>query len=219
MAPKNYRTVKTAAEAEQTIHKSRFIAYVFHAESEADADDFIAKLRREHYKATHVCSAYVLGTTPPKEKASDDGEPSGTAGRPILDVIKRRDLQNVGVAVVRYFGGVKLGAGGLIRAYAGSASLVLDQARIVGKIWSDTVCVVLPYPMYGGMLQKLENAGHPAWKPVRARFAETVTLDFEIPVEETEAFTAFVTDHSAGQADISTGEPKWVDTLVSAPED
>lgn len=217
MDVKDYKTVLTAAEAEQTINKSRFIGVVFHAESEDDVTAQIAKLRKKHFKATHVCSAYVLGTQPPREKASDDGEPSGTAGRPILDVILRRGLKDVGVAVVRYFGGVKLGAGGLIRAYSGTASLVLDSARIVGKIWSDTVRAVIPYPMYGALIQKLSASDKAAWQPVQSRFEENVTLDFEIPVNETAEFSGFLTDQTAGQAEVTTGEPKWVDTLISAP--
>lgn len=218
MADQDYKTVLTAAEAEQTINKSRFIGVVFHAETEDDVAAEIAKLRKKHFKATHICSAYVLGTQPPREKASDDGEPSGTAGRPILDVILRRELKNIGVAVIRYFGGVKLGAGGLIRAYAGTASLVLDHARIVGKIWSDTVRVVIPYPMYGGLIQKLTASGKASWQPVQSRFEEMVTLDFEVPTGETAAFAAFLTDQTAGQAAITTGEAKWVDTLIAAPK-
>lgn len=107
--------------------KSKFYGYMLNCESEAEIKKAIEELRKEHKKATHICYAYRL-KSPFCEKAVDDGEPSGTAGRPILNVLQKKDLQNVCVFVVRYFGGIKLGAGGLVRAYTKTTSLTISEA-------------------------------------------------------------------------------------------
>ena len=109
------------------IERSKFLSYAIHIESEEQAKEEIAKIKKEHPKATHHCYAYILKD---KQKSNDDGEPSGTAGIPILEIIKQFDLENVLVVVVRYFGGIKLGAGGLIRAYARGCKEVLLTAKI-----------------------------------------------------------------------------------------
>lgn len=111
------------------IKKSKFISYAFPVDNFSDVNDILQNLRKEHKEATHVCFAYVL-SSPNLEKASDDGEPDGTAGKPILDVIKKNNLQDVLIAVVRYFGGIKLGAGGLVRAYSTSAGDIVKLSRI-----------------------------------------------------------------------------------------
>ena len=129
----DYKTVLISDETELEIKKSRFINMVFHIETEEEADAILAEIRKKHYKATHVCWAYVLNTNPRRQKASDDGEPSGTAGKPILEVIDHRDLKDVLVVVIRYFGGIKLGTGGLIRAYGGGASDVLNHCTVIKK--------------------------------------------------------------------------------------
>lgn len=110
---------------EIVINKSRFIAYLFELKSLDEAKQAIETLKKEHKKANHVCYAYVYNREVVAEKCSDDGEPKGTAGYPILNVIKKKKLNNILVAVVRYFGGIKLGAGGLTRAYTKSAASVL----------------------------------------------------------------------------------------------
>ena len=112
---------------EIVINKSRFIAYKFEISSLEQVKEEIEKLRKEHKKANHVCFAYVYKGETINEKCSDDGEPSGTAGYPILNVIKKKNLTNVLVAVVRYFGGIKLGAGGLTRAYTKATAEVLKD--------------------------------------------------------------------------------------------
>ena len=111
---------------ELEINKSRFIAYKLELSSLDEVKPFLEKLKKEHKKARHVCYAYVYNKEIVSEKCSDDGEPSGTAGYPILNVIKKKNLTNVLVAVVRYFGGIKLGAGGLTRAYTKACAGVLD---------------------------------------------------------------------------------------------
>ena len=120
-------TIKYDKEVLIEIKKSKFIGYTFFCENVEDANNYIKQLNAEHKKATHVCYSYVINSN---EKANDDGEPQGTAGIPILDVIKKQKLENVLVAVVRYFGGIKLGAGGLVRAYSETASEAIKLSEI-----------------------------------------------------------------------------------------
>lgn len=112
------------------INKSKFYSFAYPITNEAQAKEYLNNLKDRFSDATHVCSAYSL-SSPRIEKADDNGEPSGTAGKPILELIKKRNLDNVLVAVVRYFGGIKLGAGGLVRAYTNASNLVLDKAKVV----------------------------------------------------------------------------------------
>lgn len=107
--------------------KSKFIAYYFDLSCKQDIEDNLKFLKKEHKKATHICYAYIFNRDEVLIKCSDDGEPSGTAGRPILNVMEKKNVKNVMICVVRYFGGVKLGAGGLVRAYTKSASLLFME--------------------------------------------------------------------------------------------
>lgn len=193
MTEQNYTTVAGDFETEQMIQKSRFIARVYPVKSEAEAAQIVADVKKEHYKATHVCSAWVLHTVPVRQKASDDGEPSGTAGRPMLDVLLRRGLSNILVVVIRYFGGVKLGAGGLVRAYAGSCAQVLDAARLISWEVRARVTVETEYALYQGLKQKLEADGD---VPVEERFTEMVALDFLIDPEAVADFEARIRDYT-----------------------
>ena len=127
---KSVRTVYARHESEKIIEKSRFLTYSAHVESEEEARGFIAEIRSKHSLATHVCYAFISDKTGNLQRFSDDGEPQGTAGVPILEVLKAKKLFETAVAVVRYFGGIKLGAGGLVRAYSSSAAENLDGADI-----------------------------------------------------------------------------------------
>lgn len=115
------------------INKSKFLSFAYPVFSEEEAKVQLNILRERFSDATHVCSAYSL-SSPRIEKADDDGEPSGTAGKPMLELLKKKGLENVLLVVVRYFGGIKLGAGGLVRAYTGAGNLVLDKAKVVNKV-------------------------------------------------------------------------------------
>lgn len=127
---KSVRTVFARHESEKIIEKSRFIAFSAHVESEEEGRAFVAEIRSKHSLATHVCYAFIADKTGNMQRFSDDGEPQGTAGVPILEVLKAKKLFETAVAVVRYFGGIKLGAGGLVRAYSSSAAENLDGADI-----------------------------------------------------------------------------------------
>ena len=126
-----YRTIKEDGQVQEEIKKSRFICHAKRVYTEDEARDFISAIKKEHYKATHNCSAFIVGERSEIKRTSDDGEPSGTAGVPMLGVLENHNLTNVCVVVTRYFGGIKLGAGGLIRAYAGSVALAVKEIGII----------------------------------------------------------------------------------------
>ncbi|KAF0425396.1 YigZ family protein [Pediococcus acidilactici] len=138
-------SVKEAVITEQDIKKSRFISRIIPVKTEEDAQAKIAAIRETEAKATHNCFAYVLGDHQDIQRASDDGEPSGTAGAPILEVLKREHLTNVLVVVTRYFGGIKLGAGGLIRAYGSSTSLAVQAATLMESVDQELLIITVDY--------------------------------------------------------------------------
>ncbi|MCC3168729.1 YigZ family protein [Streptococcus sanguinis] len=126
-----FKTIKEDGMVQEEIKKSRFICHVKRVYSEEEARAFITAIKKEHYKATHNCSAFIIGEKSDIKRTSDDGEPSGTAGVPMLGVLEKHNLTNLCVVVTRYFGGIKLGAGGLIRAYAGSVALAIKEIGLV----------------------------------------------------------------------------------------
>ena len=128
-----YRTVGKSGEAELVIEKSQFISYAAPAATEEEALEFIQAIKKKHRDATHNVPAYVIGENNDIQRFSDDGEPSGTAGVPMLEVLKKEDLRDTVLVVTRYFGGIKLGTGGLVRAYTKAAKLALEAAGIVTR--------------------------------------------------------------------------------------
>lgn len=208
---KDYTTVDAVSEVSLTIKKSKFIARIYPIQKETEADEIIAAVKKEHYKATHVCSAWLLHTSPAKQKANDDGEPSGTAGKPILEVVQKRGLENVLVLVVRYFGGVKLGAGGLIRAYSGSAAAVIDATQLVKKQYSDEVIITIDYPAYGSLSYALQEN---KIKPAQETFDDKVHLLFYTSVVETQNFLDFISDCTEGRYEAEIGAQTYVDIMV-----
>lgn len=205
-----YRTVGHYGEAEWEIQKSRFISYVARVESEEAAQAFIEQIRKKHWDATHNCSAYIVGPRGELQKADDDGEPSGTAGRPILEVIKKQNLTETVIVVTRYFGGIKLGAGGLIRAYGKSASEGVKAAGIIERQLFRRIAVTCDY----GLLGLLENN-------LRSReylldgkeFTDQVTL-YVLKRSEDQFLEQHIADWTAGQAAVELGDETYVDVAV-----
>lgn len=161
---KLYSTVRAEASAEQIIEKSRFIAYVSPAETREEADEFIASIRKKHKDATHNVPAMVLGDKFQIQWGSDDGEPQGTSGAPIVQMLVAQGITNVVVVVTRYFGGIKLGTGGLVRAYTSSAKLGLEAAGICDVCERQVMTYALDYTylaklqnLAGGALLTIEN--------------------------------------------------------------
>ena len=143
-----FRTIKEDGQVQEEIKKSRFICHAKRVYSEEEAREFITAIKKEHYKATHNCSAFIIGERSEIKRTSDDGEPSGTAGVPMLGVLENHNLTNVCVVVTRYFGGIKLGAGGLIRAYAGSVALAVKEIGIVEIKEQAGIQIQMSYAQY-----------------------------------------------------------------------
>ena len=155
----SYKTVQRDASAVMTERKSRFIATVRPVQSEQQALELIAEMRSKYYDATHNVYAYIIGEGNIM-RYSDDGEPSGTAGVPVLEVIRKEGLIDTAVVVTRYFGGILLGAGGLVRAYGASAKLGIDEAQIVTRTLCDLVEVSCDYTLFGKVQYETLGAGY-----------------------------------------------------------
>ncbi|QHT62772.1 YigZ family protein [Paenibacillus lycopersici] len=202
----SYRTLRHQGSQEIVIKKSRFIGYGKPVASEEEAIAYIDELKKLHWNATHNCSAYVIGERDEIQKQSDDGEPSGTAGKPILEVIKHRGLKNVVIVVTRYFGGIMLGAGGLIRAYTDGAVAAIEAADEIAMVLYREIVVDVDYTWYG----KLENEFHA--RGVRlggTEFTDRVVITCLPPAREAERFAAWITDLTQGQAVLTIGEDKY----------
>ncbi|MEZ0117228.1 UNVERIFIED_ORG: putative YigZ family protein [Heyndrickxia coagulans] len=209
---KEYFTVKGEAVHEIDIQKSRFIAHVKRAESEEEALRFIASVKKKHRDANHNCSAYMIGEQNLIQKASDDGEPAGTAGVPMLEVLKKKDLKDTAVVVTRYFGGIKLGAGGLIRAYSKAASEGINACGIVKRALTAIFHVKLDYTWLG----KVENAlHHSPYEIKEIRYLAQVELDIYVKEGEQHAFETWISDLTNGQADVAEGEKLYLETDVA----
>ncbi|BAN62251.1 YigZ family protein [Streptococcus anginosus] len=148
-----FRTIKEDGQVQEEIKKSRFICHIKRVTTENEARNFIQAVKKEHYKATHNCSAFILGEKSEMKRSSDDGEPSGTAGVPMLGVLENQQLTNVCAVVTRYFGGIKLGAGGLIRAYSSNVALAIKEIGIVHIKEQLGLRIALSYSQY----QELPN--------------------------------------------------------------
>ena len=195
-------TVKDYGCREFVIRKSRFIGHARPVENEEEAMAFIESIRKKYWDATHNCYAYVAGERDEWQKSSDDGEPSGTAGRPILEVIKNRGLKYVAVVVTRYFGGIQLGAGGLVRAYAEGAAAGIDAAGPVEKILCKEILVDVDYTWYGRLESELRTRGV---RIGETAFTDRVRVVCLPPAIEAERFQAWITDLTQGQAALRTG--------------
>ena len=143
-----FKTIKEDGQVQEEIKKSRFICHAKRVYSEDEARDFITVIKKEHYKATHNCSAFIIVERSEIKRTSDDGEPSGTAGVPMLGVLENHNLTNVCVVVTRYFGGIKLGAGGLIRAYAGNVALAVKEIGIIEIKEQAGIAIQMSYAQY-----------------------------------------------------------------------
>ena len=148
MALKSYKTIKQSAQDEFIINKSRFIGYASPCQTEEEALAFLKLIRDRHRDATHNCYAYVIGENAGIMRYSDDGEPGGTAGLPMMEVIKKRGVVNCCVVVTRYFGGILLGAGGLVRAYSQGCAVALDAAQVSVMELTQRYLFDVPYPMW-----------------------------------------------------------------------
>lgn len=198
-----YLSVFSPSAYEKVIERSRFIASCAHAESEEEARAFIAKVRAEHSLATHNCYAFVADKAGNLMRFSDDGEPQGTAGMPILEVLKNKKLFETAVVVTRYFGGIKLGAGGLVRAYSGTAAEALGAADIRAYTPCRKVRVAVGYDLFDLFKRFLSREGREAEE---LSYAEKIAASVSVPSEEASAFRLRLNDFLAGRAEAEEGE-------------
>lgn len=198
MSVNGYFCVKKETENETVIERSRFISYVKKCETEDDARAFLEEKRKAHPFATHNCYAYI--TERGKiARFSDDGEPQGTAGQPILEVIKNKKLFDTIVVVTRYFGGIKLGAGGLVRAYSQGARDVIEKAGTAENVRSRVYGVKMPYDCYQPFLKFADKIKKSV---VSTDFSDSVTVKIAVPYDNAD-FASKVTDLTNGKAEIA----------------
>lgn len=207
----NYRTIKENGIHEIDIKKSRFICHMKRVETEEEAIAFIDEIKKEHWKATHNCSAYTLGMNDEIQRAHDDGEPSGTAGLPMLEIFLKRELKNVVAVVTRYFGGVKLGAGGLIRAYGGSVNEAVNTIGVIERQLQLLIDVTVDYSQSGGVEHSLRQANHTIQD---ISYTENVTFHCVVPVEEEEDFKQDIINWTSDTAKITVGKKAWIEVDV-----
>ncbi|GAP03167.1 hypothetical protein FPFC_041650 [Fructobacillus pseudoficulneus] len=191
-----YLLAPESAFWQQTIKKSDFIVNFFRISDEEEAQRLIEKVSKEHHKANHNVFAYVLGDNDEIKRYSDNGEPSGTAGVPMLEVLQKRQIHNVLAIVTRYFGGIKLGAGGLIRAYAGTVAQGLDAVGLVERLWRDRVLITIDYQNNDQLTYWLNQEAYPL---LATDFDTAVHHQVAVAPDEVAAFEEELTNQFSGR--------------------
>lgn len=205
----HYYTIKENGQFEIVIKKSRFICTLKRIDSEDEAKEIIQHIKKEHWKANHNCMAYVFGENQQIQRSSDDGEPSGTAGVPMLEVLKVKKLHNVLAVVTRYFGGTELGAGGLIRAYSNSVSETLEYVGLVEGKLQQEVLVTLDYSLHGKVQHFLENK--PEYTLKDTLFTDKVTMIIMADEADVTTCQEDIVDLLSNNCDITLGETDYVE--------
>jgi len=188
----------SGGSAEISEQKSRFISSVHPVRTEEEAQEFIMEIRRKYRDANHNCYAYITGKDGSMKKSSDDGEPSRTAGKPILDILERQSIRNICVVVTRYFGGILLGTGGLVRAYGKAASEGIHASVTAERKKGFFVTWEQDYPFYGILLHLAETEGI---RPEECTFGEKVKCSLLIPEDREEDFLKKISEMTGGKAD------------------
>ena len=202
-----YKTTAENGTASYEIQKSRFIAYTSHVETEAEARDFVTAIKKKHFDARHNCSAWVLGADSSQQKSNDDGEPGGTAGNPILEAIKQHGLTNVVVVVTRYFGGIKLGAGGLIRAYSHTASLGLEATPCLEVKPFCLMEAEMDYSLLGTVENWIRNE---ELRTGETAYLDKVTVRLLVEPADCETISTELTNLTAAQCKITIHKPEYM---------
>lgn len=193
----SYRVLLEGGEGEYVEKKSRFIATIRRCESEEEAAAFVEEMKKKYWDARHNCSAYVLGARGELTRCSDDGEPGGTAGRPMLEVLLGEGIRNIAVVVTRYFGGVLLGTGGLVRAYTQAVKAGLQNCTLGRMRYGWEVEVGTDYNSVGKILYLLGNAGI---EPLESNYTDVVSLRILVPAEEAVRLQKEITEATNGKA-------------------
>jgi uncharacterized YigZ family protein len=203
-----YITVRPEGQTEIEINRSRFISYVKRVETQEEAVAFIQEIKKKHWDATHNCSAYIVGEHDQYQKMDDDGEPSGTAGKPILEVIKKKGLKDTAIVVTRYFGGIKLGAGGLIRAYGKSASAGVRATGVVERILTREHHFAFDYTFLGKVENELNGRG---FQIVGIRYLDKVTVTVGEEEGKEEPLKQLMTNLTNGQVEWTPGDLVYIE--------
>lgn len=204
-------TIKKDFTSEEEIKKSRFICHLKRVYTEEEARAFIAAIKKEHFKANHNCSAFTLGDRQQIQRSSDDGEPSGTAGVPMLEILKRREITNVCAIVTRYFGGIKLGAGGLIRAYAGSVGHTLDHVGLVQIVSQEELILKLDYGNFDSLQRFLSHQG---LSISESEFLADVTVKLFVDLDKSEQILADLLEQFSGKISATKGRKQLVEVDI-----
>lgn len=207
----HYYTVKGNGQTEIIIQKSRFLAHAARTETEEAAQNFIESIKKEHWNATHNCSAYLIGENDQVQKANDDGEPSGTAGVPILEVLKKKKLKNTTVVITRYFGGIKLGAGGLIRAYGKAASEGIKAAGTVERILMKAIHAKVDYTWLGKLENEIRSS---AFSLKEIHYLDKVNLEVLVEENLTDNYKEWITGLTNGQAEFEEAECVYLEKTI-----
>ncbi|WP_432664079.1 YigZ family protein [Wukongibacter baidiensis] len=194
---KDYKTLLQYAEAEETINKSKFIGYAKPVTSEKEATEFIEQIKKKHWNATHNVPVYIIGENNEIQRYSDDGEPSGTAGVPILEMLKKEEIKNLVIVVTRYYGGIKLGTGGLVRAYTSAAKLAINEAKVVEKVVNNLYLLRMDYTLHGKIQNELMNGEYIIKDTV---YDDKVNIFVYCKPDESNKFISRITDISNGKA-------------------
>ena len=210
-----YKTIRQDGQHEIEIKGSRFIAHFKRTETEEEALEFIQAIKKEHWKATHNCSTYLIGERDEFQRAMDDGEPIGTAGVPMLEVLKKQALKNTTVVVTRYFGGTKLGAGGLVRAYTGAVAEGLKAIGIVQASLETILKVTIDYSTVGKLEYYLETN---TISVVDKEFTDVVAIHCSLPVEEVESFQESVIELLQNKVQFEELGQQYIERLISSEE-
>ncbi|MCR4846217.1 MAG: YigZ family protein [Eubacterium sp.] len=199
--------ITRTGESEVIIKKSRFLSSAINVESEEQAREMIAAIRKEHYSARHVCYAYSIGDKNPVLKFSDDGEPGGTAGKPMLDVVLNSGISDILIVVVRYFGGVLLGTGGLVRAYSEAAVQAVKNAETKAICLSRIYDIVLDYGDFDKVKYLIENHDGTAYE---VEYSDKVLIRLTVPDKNAEILEKQISEKTAGRSEIKYIETKMV---------
>lgn len=203
----SYKTLHKFGSDEYIVEKSTFIGYAKPIDTEQEAIDFVNEIKKKHKDATHNVWAYTVGENMNIQRYSDDGEPQGTAGIPTLEVIKKEDLRDVVVVVTRYFGGIKLGAGGLVRAYTKGAKIGIEAGIVIEKVKYTEVRIKIEYTQLGKIQNEIMNLGFTVKDTV---YSEDVEIIVYSKVKDVQSLTERMIDITSATADVSLGDEYYL---------
>jgi len=205
---KKFITIKENSYDEFVEKKSTFITHLIRVTSEEEAREFIQKMKKKHYDATHVCSCYVVGDNNEITRANDDGEPSGTAGAPMLDVLVKNEIKNVCATVIRYFGGTKLGTGGLVRAYGGGVINALKNTTLVERKDALEIRLELDYSLNGKIEYEIEKTN---FIVNNLEYTDKIIYTIYVMEEDYDSFQSWIANLTNGQFKILSTHEKQLE--------